>query len=267
MKIILLFALIAQAQAQSPSPTQNPSPTFTNTPTTTPMGSPMFTYSLTFPNSNPFAAMRADRIAYLIKAIACSANVPVELVYISYVRADYNYVAFKQETHTTTGLIQNCATLSITPSLRGLQFIVSTSSNALLEIYYLSPRRANPADPLFQVYASAILASASSASSGNFTELMQGQGQGQGQNQGQNGISGGGVAGLVIGLLAALGVISLATLVYIRRSRKQAQAQVQANQRMSIIDIKPNPKLQEIPKRKPSLALVKKVTLPTPIRK
>jgi len=112
-------------------------------------------------------------------------------------------------------------------------------------------------------YASAILASASSASSGNFTELMQGQGQGQGQNQGQNGISGGGVAGLVIGILAALGLIALATLVYIRRSRKQAQAQ--ANQRMSIIDIKPNPKLQE--KRKPSIVQAKKVTLPTPIRK
>jgi len=203
MKIILLFTLITLTEAQNASPTQNPSSTITITPTPTPMGSSMFTYSLTFPNSNPAAAMRADRIAYLIKAIACSANVPVELVYISHVRADYNYVAFKQETHTTTGLVQNCATLSPS-SLRGLQFVVSTSSNALLEIYYLSPRKANPADPLFQVYASAAAASASSSgSSGNFTNSLQGQGQNQGQ--GQQSISGGGVAGLVIGILTALG--------------------------------------------------------------
>ena len=262
MKTILLFALLVTVKTQSPS--QNPSPT----PTTTPLGSPMFTYSLKFPNSDPAAAMRADRIAYLIKAIACSANVPVELVFISHVRADYNYVAFKQETHTVTGLVQNCATLSISPSsLRGLQFEVSTSSNALLEIYYLSPRRANPADPLFQVYASAALATVSASASaspkyGNFTDSLQGQEI--------NSMSGGGIAGLVIGLLLSLALIALAALAYIKRSRKQAQAQKnQRNRLMSITNIQPNPKLQEKPNqkpnKKPSLVPAKKVTLPSAV--
>jgi len=247
MKSILLFTLIALIEAQnasqSPSPTQNPSPT--GTPTPTPIGSPMFAYVLTFPKSNPFAAMRADRLAYLIKAIACSANVPVELVYISHVRADYNYVAFKQETHTTTGLIQNCATLTITPSLRGLQFTVSTSSNALLEIYYLSPRRANPADLLFQPYASAILASESgSLSSGNLTESMQGQNQGQGQ--GNQSISGGGIAGIVLGVLATVSFSICLYLMCFRTKKQPIQIHVPRNS------------LHEFKR-------VKKVTLPTAI--
>ena len=183
--------------------------------------------------------MRADRLAYLIKAIACSANVPIELVFISHVRADHNYVAFKQETHTTTGLVQNCATLSITAALRGLQFVVSTSSNALLEIYYLSPRRANPADPLFLPYASAILASVSGSSSGfsgNSTDSQQSQG-----------ISGGGIAGIVLGVLATASLF-ICLYLFCFRTKKQPVLPMQ-------IQV-PRNSLHEFKR-------VKKVTLPT----
>lgn len=259
MKSILLFTLLVTVKTQTQDPSPSPTLTKTPTPTTTPMGSPMFTYSLKFPNSDPAAAMRADRLAYLIKAIACSANVPVELVYISYVRADYKYVAFKQETHTITGLVQNCATLSISStSLRGLQFVVSTSSNALLEIYYLAPRSANPVDPLFQVYASAVLASASASASGsgNFTDSFQGQGQNT------NGISGGGIAGLVIGILASLALATL-TLVYYVKRRRVTPVQTQTKIQTDIHPVKRltfNPQ-QTQANQKPNQ--VKKVTLPT----
>ena len=257
MKTILLFALLVSVKTQTQTP--SPSPTLTKTPTTTPMGSSMFTYSLKFPNSDPAAAMRADRLAYLIKAIACSANVQVELVFISHVRADYNYVAFKQETHTVTGLVQNCATLSISSSLRGLQFVVSTSSNALLEIYYASPRPAKQTDPLFQPYASAILATVSASASvspkyGNFTNSLQRQGQET------NSMSGGDIAGLVIGLLSALVLATLALVYYIKLRKVtpvQAPIQIQSVKRL-VFPPYQKPNQQSRPNNQ-----VKKVTLPT----
>jgi len=115
----------------------------------------MQTYSLTFPNSDPITAVRPDRLAYLITAIACSAKVPVELVYISYIRANGSAVNFVQPPHNVTGVPTAC-----TPSLRARRLQIVATPNMLVTIYYISPAPANPSDAVIQNYAASITGSA-----------------------------------------------------------------------------------------------------------
>lgn len=156
-------------------------------------------------------AVRAEYLEYLITAIACSANVPAELVYISYVRANGNIVSFKEPPHTTIGLVQNCATLptpNVTNRFRRLQ--VPSSPNMLVAIYYLSPRPAKPTDIYFRPYVSIISSSSASASSilvGNSNGTIQG-------STSLPTISTGGIVGIVIGLIATTALVAGAYAFY-----------------------------------------------------
>jgi len=209
--------LLSLAFATSKSQTQTPTPTLTWTPTATPMGSSMQTYPLRFPNSDPGSAVRADHLAYLITAIACSANVPIELVFISYIRANDNYVSFKQATHNTTGLVQGCATLAAPRSRRALRSLqLVATPNMLVMIYYLSPRAANPSDSYFQAYASVIAGSAAPA-----TIDATSAGSGSGSGSGASSISTGGIVGIVMGIVAAVtGLACGAFILYANRRRQ-----------------------------------------------
>lgn len=211
----LVTMVMSQTQTQEPTPTQ----ILTRTPTTTPMGSPMFTYSLTFPNSDPATAVRSDNLEYLIKAIACSSNSPIELVYISYVRANGNIVPFTQKRHTTTGLIRDCSAAALAASARGLQ--VAATTNMLVGIYYLAPRAANPANPLFQPYASvissaAVAAAAAAALLGNSSGSSTGSSSGQDQSPSPS-LSTGGIVGIALGLVAATLLVAGAYALYANR--------------------------------------------------
>ena len=201
MRFILLFSIIASSFAQTP------------TPTTTPMGSSMLTYSLSFPNSDPVLAMKPDRLAYLITAIACSANVPIELVFISYVRANGNYVAFTQAPHNTTGLVPNCANLAEPRLLRGLQVVAT--SNMLVVIYYLSPRAAHPTDLYFQKYASSITGTSSSG------YIVNSNASGLSGTSSIVSVSTGGIVGIVIGVIAAATLAIGAFVLYSKRTQVQ----------------------------------------------
>ena len=177
MKLFSIYSLIAVAISQTITPSWTPS--------ATPMGSSMLTYSLTFPNSDPMKAVRAEYLEYLITAIACSANVPAELVYISYVRAP-----------------------NVTNRLRRLQ--VPSSPNMLVAIYYLSPRPAKPTDIYFRPYVSIISSSSASASSilvGNSNGTIQG-------STSLPTISTGGIVGIVIGLIATTALVAGAYAFY-----------------------------------------------------
>jgi len=205
-RIFLLFLATVNAQSQTP----------TWTPSATPMGTSMLTYALRFPNSDPGSAVRPDHLAYLITAIACSANVPIELVFISYIRANDNYVAFKQAQHNTTGLVQGCATLAAPRSLRSLQIVATP--NMLVMIYYLSPRAANPTDSYFQAYASVIAGSAAPATL-DANSNGPGSGSVSGSGSGSSSISTGAIVGIVMGALAATALAAGAFALYAKRRR------------------------------------------------
>ena len=176
----------------------------------------MQTYSLTFPNSDPSAAVRPDRLAYLITAIACSAKVPVELVYISYIRANGNVVSFVQPPHVATGVPTNCI-----PTLRGrmreLQIVVTPSMN--VAIYYLSPAPATPTDPVFQNYAAAIQGSAASAPA-PIAPLGNVSGAPAPVYPETVNITSGGIVGIVLGVSAAAMLAAGAYTIYLN-SRKR----------------------------------------------
>jgi hypothetical protein len=179
----------------------------------------MQTYSLTFPNSDPGAAVRPDRLAYLITAIACSAKVPVELVYISYILANGNVVSFVQPPHTATGVPTNCI-----PTLRGrmrelreLQIVATPSMN--VAIYYLSPAPATPTDPVFQNYAAAIQGSAGSAPA-PIAPLGNVSGAPAPVYPEKLNITAGGIVGIVLGVTAAAMLAAGAYMVYLNRRRK-----------------------------------------------
>ena len=163
----------------------------------------MFSYPLTFPNSDPALAMRMDNLAYLVTAIACSANVPAELVWISYVRADEKYVGFSEPPHTTVGLVENCSSLA--PPLRSQN--ISTVSMRVV-IYYLSPKAAKPSDAYFYMYAGAISSLPGSSSYGSGSSGFPGFPGSSGFPSESPNISAGGIVGIVLGVLTALGLVA-----------------------------------------------------------
>jgi len=172
------------------------------------MGSTMLTYSLTFPNSDPIIAVRPANLAYLITAIACSANVPLELIYISYIRANGSVVNFVQPPHNVTGFVKNCSPASVV-FRRNLQVVAT--SNMLVVIYYLSPSPANPSDPMFQLYASSIQGTAptSGLNTSNSNSNI---------NSNSPGITSGGIAGIIVGVTAVVGIAAGLYAFYVNRS-------------------------------------------------
>jgi hypothetical protein len=180
------------------------------------MGTPMLTYSLSFPNSDPTAAVRSDRIVYLVTAIACSAKVPIELVIISYIRANNAAVNFVQPRHNMTGMVPNCNSLTPPKSslLRGLQLVATP--NMLVDIYYNAPAKATQADAVFQPYASAISGSAAASpppTAGAPTD------SGSAPTSATS-ISGGAIVGIIGGVAMAAAIIGVGYTFYINRNRK-----------------------------------------------
>ena len=188
MKSFLSILLLTTALAQTP--------TLSLSPTTTPMGSPMFAYPLSFPNSDPAVVAHPDRLVYIMTAVACAANVSAELVYISYIRADNKIVTFEGPPHNAIGFVENCTSL-MPPVLN-----VVASRSMLVKVYYLSPRPANPNNIVFRNYA---VATASPIVVGYYTEVT------PAGNIVVESLPAGGIVGIVGGVIAAAG---LAALVY-----------------------------------------------------
>ena len=212
MKSFLSVLLLVPVFAQTPtlSPLLSPTLLRTRTPTLTPMGSSMFAYPLSFPNSDPAVVAHPDRLVYIMTAVACAANVSAELVYISYIRADYNVVTFEGPRHSRIGLVENCTSL-----MPPISNVIATKS-MLVKIYYLSPRPANPTDIVFRNYAAAtgspIIVGYSTASSvlptgGTISSL-----------------SAGDIVGIVGGVIAAASLIALAYAFYVYRDRPSRPA-------------------------------------------
>jgi hypothetical protein len=185
----------------------------------------MQTYSLTFPNSDPAAAVRPDRLAYLVTAIACSARVPVELVYISYVRANGNMVNFVQPPKTTTGIPTNCVPALRGRQLRELQIVATPNMN--VAVYYLSPAPARPTDAVFQSYIAAIQGSAGSAGAtmaplGNASAASAGSAASAAAPvyPDKMNLSAGGIIGIVVGIAAAAILAGGMYAIYLNRRRK-----------------------------------------------
>jgi len=189
------------------------------------MGSPVFLYSLTFPNSDPAAAVRPDRLAYLINAIACSAKVPIELVFISYIRANDAAVNFIQPSKPFTGIPTNCAAIT-SPSLRGRQLQLVATPSMLVAVHYGSPAPANPADPVFQSYTASIQGTAGAtpinAPSGNLSAggSPAGSPGGSPVYPEKMNISSGGIVGIIMGIVAASVLVAVAYSFYLNRRRR-----------------------------------------------
>jgi hypothetical protein len=196
LSVLLLVPVFGQTPLLSPTPT--------------PMGSSMFAYPLSFPNSDPAVVAHPDRLVYFMNAVACAANVSAELVYISYIRADYNIVTFEGPPHDTLGLVKNCS--SLMPPISN----VIASKSMLVRIYYTSPRPANPNDIVFRNYAAAtgspITVGYSTESSvlptGGITSSL----------------SAGDIVGIVGGVIAAASLIALAYAFYVYRDKPSRPA-------------------------------------------
>lgn len=207
--------------ASSPSTTLRPSPASTiaatATPTPTGQGTSMQTYSLTFANSDPSAAVRPDRLAYLVNAIACSARVPIELVYISYIRANGAIVNFLQPTKNATGIPTNCGSPL---RLRGRQLQIVATPSMTVAVYYLSPAPARSTDTVFQSYTAAIQGSTAAtpinapSGSGNLSDSS------AAIYPERLNLSAGGVVGIVVGIAAAAVLAGGLYAVYLNRRRK-----------------------------------------------
>jgi hypothetical protein len=128
--------------------------------------------------------------------------------------------------------------LATTPSLRGLQ--VAATTNMLVGIYYLAPRAANPADPLFQPYAAVINSAAvaaaaatsllgnSSGSAAAAAAAASGQGQGQGQS-----LSTGGIVGIVLGVIVAATLIAAAAAYANRRQPQPTKTHLTSSNKLA----------------------------------
>ena len=197
----------------------SPASTIASSATATPtgQGSSMQTYSLTFANSDPSAAVRPDRLAYLVKAIACSAKVPIELVYISYIRANGASVNFLQPVKNTTGVPTNCGSPL---RLRGRQLQLVATPSMTVAVYYLSPAPARSTDAVFQSYTAAIQGSTGTtpinapSGTGNLSESS------AAVYPERMNLSAGGVVGIVFGIAAAAILVGAVYAVYLNRRRK-----------------------------------------------
>lgn len=180
----------------------------------------MQTYSLTFANSDPTAAVRPDRLAYLVNAIACSARVPIELVYISYIRANGAVVNFLQPVKNATGIPTNCGS-PLPVRLRGRQLQLVAAPSMTVAVYYLSPAPARSTDAVFQSYTAAIQGSA-----GGATPINAPSGSGNLSDSSaavypeRLNLSAGGVVGIVVGIAAAAMLAAGLYTVYLNRRRK-----------------------------------------------
>jgi hypothetical protein len=178
----------------------------------------MQTYSLTFANSDPSAAVRPDRLAYLVKAIACSAKVPIELVYISYIRANGAIVNFLQPTKNATGIPTNCGGSPL--RLRGRQLQLVATPSMTVAVYYLSPAPATSTDTVFQSYTASIQGSTGAtpinapSGSGNLSESS------AAVYPERMNLSAGGVVGIIVGIAAAAVLAGAVYAVYLNRRRK-----------------------------------------------
>ena len=209
----------SQSATLRPSATGTIASTATATATATPtgQGTSMLTYSLTFANSDPSAAVRPDRLAYLVKAIACSARVPIELVYISYIRANGAIVNFLQPVKNATGIPTNCGSPL---RLRGRQLQLVASPSMTVAVYYLSPAPARSTDAVFQSYTAAIQGSTAAtpinapSGSGNLSDSS------AAVYPEKMNLSAGGVVGIVVGIAAAAVLAGGMYAVYLNRRRK-----------------------------------------------
>lgn len=210
----------SQSATLRPSATGTIASTATATATATPtgQGTSMLTYSLTFANSDPSAAVRPDRLAYLVKAIACSARVPIELVYISYIRANGAIVNFLQPVKNATGIPTNCGSPL---RLRGRQLQLVASPSMTVAVYYLSPAPARSTDAVFQSYTAAI-----QGSTGGATPINAPSGSGNLSDSSaavypeKMNLSAGGVVGIVVGIAAAAVLAGGMYSVYLNPRRK-----------------------------------------------
>jgi len=149
-------------------------------------------YSLTFPNSNPIAAVIPANLAYLITAIACSAKVPAGLVYISQIHANGAAVNFVQPPHTVAGVPKNCTAISVRN--RQLPAVVVATPNMLVVVNYVSPAPANQTDAVFQSFTESIRGSAAPAAPPTPASNSDGV------------ISTRSISGIVMGIIAAIAV-------------------------------------------------------------
>jgi len=211
----------ATAAPQTMRPSATGTVRMSASPSATGMGSSMLTYSLSFPNSDPAAAVRPDRLGYLVNAIACSAKVPIELVFISYVRANGALVPFVEPPKNSTGVPTNCATIK-SPSLRGrrqLQLVATPSM--LVSIHYLSPAPATSTDPVFQSYSASIQGS-TGGSTPIYAQPPLGNVSGApaAVYPDKLNLSAGGIVGIALGLTAATLLAAGAYSIYLNRRKR-----------------------------------------------